>query len=196
MDVRRASVEEVPALAALIARAFGDEPIHRWTFPGKDLDELTRAFFEAFDRPVAAHGWLWTAGDGAAVAMWIPPNSHEVEAEFEAVAEPTLRSLTDDGGARYDTFWGWVESVRPSEPHWYLDHLAVEPERQGEGLGVALVDHGLAMARADGTPAFLVTSSEQSAAFYERRGFTVFEETTAPDGGPCLWFMRWDARPR
>ena len=192
-DVRRASVDEVAGLAALIARAFGDEPIHTWTLPGKDLDELTRVFFEAFDRSVAASGWLWTAGDGAAVAMWIPPDSHETEAEFESAAEPVLRSLADDGGARYDAFWGWVESIRPTEPHWYLDHLAVEPERQGEGLGVALVEHGLAMARADDMPAFLVTSSAQSVGFYERRGFGVFKETAAPDGGPYLWFMRWDA---
>jgi ribosomal protein S18 acetylase RimI-like enzyme len=193
IDVRRASVEEVPALAALIARVFRDEPIHAWTFPTEDLDGLTRAFFEAFDRAVAAQGWLWTAGEGAAVAMWIPPDSREIEAGLEAAAEPTLRSLAADGGERYEAFWAWVESVRPTEPHWYLDHIAVEPERQGEGLGVALVEHGLAMARADGLPAFLVTSSERSVGFYERRGFAVFEEAASPGGGPYLWFMRWDA---
>ncbi len=27
---------------------------------------------------------------------------------------------------------------------------------------------------------------------YERSGFRVVEDVDAPDGGPHIWFMRWD----
>lgn len=40
------------------------------------------------------------------------------------------------------------------EPHWYLDHLAVASERRGAGIGSALVNHGVELARADGTLAY------------------------------------------
>lgn len=191
-EIRRARPDEVPRLAAMLADAFADDVIMRWTSPATDRREHVRAFFDAFDRLPCERGWLWCAEDGAGAALWVPPGTHD---EFDGItfALEEVRSLPADVRARYDSFWSWAEGRRPAEPHWYLDHLAVHPRRRGRGLGGALVEHGLALARADGAPAFLCTSRPGNVAFYERRGFSVTFEGEAPAGGPRVWFLL--ARP-
>jgi GNAT superfamily N-acetyltransferase len=192
IGIRRARLDEVPALADLISRAVRGDPILAWIFPGAPVEGRIRRFFEAFDRAAAERGWLWTAGRGAALAVWTPPSSDDAYAEVENAARPAMLEETGDGGARYEAFWAWTDSHRPTEPHWHLDHLAVEPGRQGEGLGLALVEFGLALARRDGVPAFLETGRERNIGFYERLGFAACDQGTAPDRGPRVWFMRWD----
>jgi predicted N-acetyltransferase YhbS len=75
---------------------------------------------------------------------------------------------------------------------WLLDSIAVVPEAQGRGLGRALIETGLARARADGTGAFLSTGTPRNVSIYGRCGFRVVEDVDAPEGGPHIWFMRWD----
>jgi ribosomal protein S18 acetylase RimI-like enzyme len=36
-----------------------------------------------------------------------------------------------------------MEGYHPSEPHWYLPLIGVEPARQGRGHGSALLSHAL-----------------------------------------------------
>ena len=70
--------------------------------------------------------------------------------------------MTADNGARYDRIWDWIEEHVPAEPLWYLDQLGVDPSRQGEGLGRALVRFGLDRAAEAGLPAFLETARERN----------------------------------
>ncbi|HEU4355996.1 MAG TPA: GNAT family N-acetyltransferase [Actinomycetota bacterium] len=192
IHVRRATVDEVPELAALLARAFADDAIMAWTTPEPAREARVSAFFRGFDGVAAEHGWLWTTEGRRGVALWAPPGS---ERAFEALTfelGDAVRELLDGAAGRYDSFWEWAEAARPAGPHWYLDHVAVDASARGTGLGVALVEHGLASAQAAGLPAFLCTSRPENVAFYERRGFLVERDGTAPDGGPHVWFMRWE----
>jgi GNAT superfamily N-acetyltransferase len=72
--------------------------------------------------------------------------------------------------------FGFAEKLRPAEPHWHLDIVGVSPDRQGLGIGSALVKTGLAEADRAGVPAFLVTSDAPNVPFYEHHGFAVTEE--------------------
>ncbi len=188
-ELRRVVRDEVPALTGFVGEVFHDDAMISWTFPGDRLRERSVRFFDALDRESADVGWLWTADEGGGVAAWAPPGFHDDWVRISATIEPLVHELAEDLAARYDAFWEWIEGFHPSEPHWYLDHVAVRPERQGEGLGVALVDLGVRSAREDGVPAFLITSKPGNVAFYERRGFAVSAAVDAPDGGPHLWFM-------
>ena len=181
-EVRLATAEEVPALAELLTDAFVDDAIMIWTTPGDGRRERVRAFFERFDTRAVASGWLWTVDGAAGVALWVPPGT---EAEFD-----DLTFAIEGASPEYGSFWAWAEGARPAEPHWYLDHLAVGAWARGSGVGVALIEHGLSLARADGLPAFLCTSRPDNVGFYERRGFVLEREGDAPDGGPHIWFMR------
>ena len=87
-----------------------------------------------------------------------------------------------------------MESMKPQEPMWYLDHVGVDPDHQGGGIGSALVKLGLARAAEDGIPAYLEAGNPRNVPCYERLGFKVIAEADPPDGGPHIWFMRCDPR--
>ena len=64
-------------------------------------------------------------------------------------------------------------------PHWYVHMMAVEPSRQGRGLGSELLARVLRQtAGAHGAarhPTILTTHNERNVAFYRRAGFEVVD---------------------
>ena len=129
---------------------------------------------------------LWEAGDSAGAAVWIAPHGPH-GAEHALVR--TVDQLAEDP-ARCRSFWDWVGSMTPKEPMWVLDHVGVDPNRQGSGIGTALVNFGLARAAEGGVAAYLEAGNPRNVPYYERLGFSVFAHADAPDGGPHIWFMR------
>jgi ribosomal protein S18 acetylase RimI-like enzyme len=193
LEISQAGPERVQRLVEVLARSFADDPIIRWPFPTDgNHEEQCRELFRIMDEPFAETGWLWEAGDAAGVALWIPPDGEARFLEIELETRDGIDAMTEDDGIRYRAFWDWIEDHLPTEPHWFLDHLAVAPEHRGEGLGRALVELGLGFARRDGVPAFLETARPGNVGYYERLGFRVVADEYAPGGGPRLWFMRSD----
>lgn len=79
----------------------------------------------------------------------------------------------------------------PSEPHFYLFVLGVDPAWQGRGIGKALLHHLNARADAAGRPCFLETDKETSVRLYESVGYEVVgEERVAKLDGARFWFMK------
>jgi GNAT superfamily N-acetyltransferase len=78
------------------------------------------------------------------------------------------------------------------EPHWYLDVIAVDPARQGRGIGGALLRAVSARADADGAPVVLLTFQPASLPLYERNGYVVACDGIVPGSGLPWWGMRRD----
>lgn len=193
VDVRAAGPDAVPALAAVLGRAFGQDPLVTWPMGGgADLPARIRAMFEDVDTDYASEGWVVAAADGLGVMTLLPPGGGAREAELAAAAAPRLAALFEDGGARYDALWAWIGAMLPGEPHWLLDQLAVEPAAQGRGIGGALLRHAVDVAAAGGRPLVLETATERTLALYRRFGFEVYADGVAPGGGPRTWFLRRD----
>jgi hypothetical protein len=107
---------------------------------------------------------------------------------------PEVAELTDDGGERFDSYWGGWEHHRPSSTGISTTSPSIARDGAMAASGVLLVQHGLDLADRGGTGAFLVTSRPSNVAFYERRGFAIADEDDAPNGRPHQWFLRWERR--
>jgi GNAT superfamily N-acetyltransferase len=179
-------------LALVLGRAFIREPMMWWPL-GSDGDLAARfgRCFAAFLEVALPLGLVWEAGQADGVAVWIGPGQREAW-DLDPWDQPRILTEAEDGGRRYQAFWEWVATHEPTEPSWQLDTIAVAPELQGRGIGRALIEAGLARARVDATSAFLSTGTPTNVAVYGRCGFHVYDEADAPDGGPRIWFMRWD----
>jgi ribosomal protein S18 acetylase RimI-like enzyme len=66
-----------------------------------------------------------------------------------------------------------MASYHPHEPHWYLPLLGVDPTRQGQGIGSALLQHAAALCDRAGQLAYLESSNPANVPLYERHGFEV-----------------------
>jgi ribosomal protein S18 acetylase RimI-like enzyme len=68
--------------------------------------------------------------------------------------------------------------------------LGVDPPRQGQGVGSALMAPVLARADAAAQPCYLETNKEINVKLYTKHGFEVQFEGDIPNGGPYLWTMK------
>jgi ribosomal protein S18 acetylase RimI-like enzyme len=73
--------------------------------------------------------------------------------------------------------------------------IGVSPERQGEGLGSALIGSVLDRCDREGLAAYLEASNDRSRALYERLGFVVTGGSLDLPDGPRMWPMWRDPRP-
>jgi GNAT superfamily N-acetyltransferase len=121
-----------------------------------------------------------------------PPDAREEHEAIGPAPPGGVAEILGKSAPRHAAFWGWVGKHEPLEPLLYLSHIGVVPERQGEGIGSALMRDGLARADHDGVPTWLETSLASNAAYYETFGFRTVVHEDAPEGGPHVWFMRHD----
>jgi GNAT superfamily N-acetyltransferase len=70
----------------------------------------------------------------------------------------------------------------------------VTPERQGTGLGSALLDHYHRELDATGQPAYLEATNPRNRDLYPRHGYTTSGPFELPEGGPPMWGMWRDPR--
>jgi len=181
------------ALATAVA-AFAADPVFRWVWPARErYDELAVPFLGLLLDTRLAGGEVWTADEGAAVAMWEPPGGLYLPAP-----EGSWAALKDRMTPRETAAWAAFDDAmgvpEDAGPHWYLGVLATEPPRQGRGLARAVCAPVLAAADRAGMPTYLETATPGNLTIYRRLGFEVAREVDVPGGGPRSWLMRRDPR--
>ena len=75
----------------------------------------------------------------------------------------------------------------PSEPHWHLGPVAVEPILRGQGIGTAMLNAFCMVVDGTGAPAYLETDKRENVRLYQRFGFSIVESAevlAVPN-----WFM-------
>ena len=195
IDIRRATVADLPAIETTLGLAFQDDPVWTWLI-GRRSRPATRmgAILAAFARPHLEAGTVWMTTDGAAVAIWVRPGHWRLprDAFVRHIAWPLVKA----GPRPFARFLMLDETEKrhPREEHWYLEVLGTRPDRQGEGLGSVLIRKGLERAEQDGLPAYLESSKESNVPYYGRHGFAVTGTIEMPRGGPTMWTM-WREAP-
>src|SRR5206468_9257525 len=78
-EIRKATTQDRPELAAMLARAFDDDPVWSWLFPWDDRrPQILAAFFEVAIRMYLRHDEVEQYGDGLGAALWAPPGKWRV----------------------------------------------------------------------------------------------------------------------
>ena len=189
--VRPAVAADVKPLAAVMARAFYDDPPFMWMLPDPATRlERERRFFATLTRDEAlAHGGVDVALLGteiAAAAIWRPPGPEA------AVQLRTLLGLVRALGRRMGAAAALSKALaraHPREPHWYLFAIGVDPARQGTGLASALLRSRLEQCDRAGLPAYLEASKPTSVPLYQHFGFEPAGIPDLPAGAPPLTAM-------
>jgi GNAT superfamily N-acetyltransferase len=186
--VRAATGADAAAAIDVIVLAFSADPAARWTWPDPHqyLSEFP-GFVKAFGGKAFTHGSAYCVGGYAGVALWLPPNVQPDEDELISLVQQTVAE------PRHDDIFAVFEQMghyHPSEPHWYLPLIGVDPSHQGEGYGSALMAHGLVLCDRDKTLAYLESSNPRNIPLYERFGFEVIGKIQAGPSPPIYPMLR------
>jgi ribosomal protein S18 acetylase RimI-like enzyme len=173
-EINIAKAEDRARLIQTALVAFVTDPMVRWISDGAAAFlEATGDFFDAFGGRAFEHGSAWTANDGQAVAMWLPPG---VEPDGEKMLEILQKFAPQERLEDMFVVLGQMEQFHPHEEHWYLPIIGCDPMYLGQGLGGMLMKTALERVDADGLPAYLESSNPRNVSLYERHGFEVIGE--------------------
>ncbi len=154
--------------------AFAADPPTRWIYPDPQqyLDHFP-TFAKAFGGGAIAQGTAFVSEGYAGAALWLPPGAAPDE---EALAGILAASIADR--KREDAFAVFEEMARyhPAEPHWYLPLIGVDPARQGQGHGSAMMRAALELCDQSRLCAYLEATSPQNVRLYARHGFETVGE--------------------
>jgi ribosomal protein S18 acetylase RimI-like enzyme len=190
MAVRSAEAQDHDALIPVLARAFDDDPIMRWAFPGaRARDRYGGEFFRWSLWRYAGQQATWTTDDCTGAALWALPDQWQVT--LPQLVRLALWAGPGLGWRAPLVMFGLAKAERghPHDRHLYLAVLGVDPERQGAGIGSALLAPGLELCDQEGLAAYLETGNERNLAFYGRHGFRVTARLRLPKGPP-VWRMQ------
>lgn len=188
--------------AEVLARAFFDDPMTMYMLPDESQRRaILPSFMQAGATICMQHGEVYTTpGDVLGGACWLPPGETEVTEDrlAEAGAMEVLGAMGDEAAGRFGALMaqlGELHELAVPAQHWYLLILGVDPPRQGQGIGGALIEPVLRRADAASLPCYLETMKPRNVTFYRKHGFEVVVEDDLAGGGLHYWTMRRDPRP-
>ena len=115
-------------------------------------------------------------------------------ADEMAALVPQLAAATEEYADRLFEVLERMDTLHPTEPHWYLFFLATRAEWQSRGIGSALMRAVLETCDRDAIPAYLEATCERNKQLYLRHWFEVTGQISLADG-VSLWPM-WRAPAR
>jgi ribosomal protein S18 acetylase RimI-like enzyme len=185
--VRTLTVAEQDRALATLALAFSADPIERWFMPEPHTYltyflPLNRAFGgRAFE-----HGSAYGVEGFLGIALWLPPG---VSPDREAMGAILAEAPPGPDAEEASAFMEQMASYHPSEPHWYLPLIGVDPAHHGQGYGSALLQPALETIDRQGSLAYLECTNPRNVPLYERHGFEsmgVIQTVSSPPMRPML----------
>jgi GNAT superfamily N-acetyltransferase len=184
----RAGEADIDVLSQLIADAFLDLPPCQWLIADRTARrEIFPRFFRMYVVHAMTDGLVYTTSDRTAAALWIPGTGPAVPPEDY---DEELAEVTGQWAERFVIFDGELDAHHLADVmHHHLAILAVRPDRQGRGIGTALLDAHHAQLDKEGTVAYLEASDERTRRIYLRHGYTDYGSPIQLPDGPSMYPM-------
>jgi GNAT superfamily N-acetyltransferase len=166
-------------LSQVIADAFHSLAVSRWLIPDPAARRrIFPGYFQLYVEHALADGIVCTTSGQDAVALWLPASQEP--APPPDGYDQRLAAVTGPWTGRFRTFDQELGRRHPAgTAHHHLALLAVRPDRQGRGLGTALLRAHHAALDRDGMPAYLEASDLRTRRLYRAHGY-------AACGGPLF----------
>ncbi|MCA1452539.1 GNAT family N-acetyltransferase [Bradyrhizobium sp. BRP22] len=175
---------DIERAISVLVLAFSADPVTRWTYPDPDqyltsFRALVRAFGgRAFEQDTARR-----VDDYAGVALWLPPG---IEPDEAALAATMPAGRESEMAAVFEG----MAAYHPSEAHWYLPLIGVDPLYRGKGCGGALLEDAVRLFDRDHVAAYLESTNPANIPLYQRYGFEVLGTVQAGTSPPLFPMLR------
>ena len=186
--IKIAAASDKAPTVDVIVRAFGSDPVVRWTWPDSQAYAAHfPSFVQIFGGKAFAQGSAYFVDGYAGAALWLPPNTHPDE---EALGNLLQRTVSEQLQEDLFPMFEEMDSYHPSEPHWYLPLIGVDPSQQGKGYGSMLMQPALTQCDRTQTPAYLEATSSKSIPLYQRHGFALLGTIQVGTSPPLFPMLR------
>jgi ribosomal protein S18 acetylase RimI-like enzyme len=189
--IRAATQDDAERCLEVLTLAFERDLPCRWLWPDR------RQYLEAFPRFARAFGGaaieVGTAHchDGfSGVALWLPPGAAPDE---ESLIHILRETVSEERLEAAFSMFEQMGAYHPTETHWHLPLIGVDPVYQSRGIGSALLRHALRLCDRQRLPAYLEATGPRNVALYMRHGFGVLGRIQVADSPVVVPMLR---RPR
>jgi ribosomal protein S18 acetylase RimI-like enzyme len=192
--VRIAVAADDDGLAAALVRAFREDALLNWAFrTGAGRERGWGVYFRTALE--LYRGSVFALPSALGCGIWVAPDKWRLSLGRELLLAPRILKML--GWRRLVRGLGAVkkmEAQHPSELHYYLQVLGVDPSLQGQGIGSQLLAAGLERVDDDRLAVFLETSNQRNLPLYRRHGFEVQRTYDFGPGSPTMFAMWRPAR--
>jgi ribosomal protein S18 acetylase RimI-like enzyme len=195
LKIEHLALWQTRAAAEVLCRAFWEDPFFLYLFP--ERAERARGLLWFYKVSIGyglRYGEVLTTAGLDGVAVWLPPGATKISfgkrlrsgmsaAPFKLGWAAYRRLLKAFQATKY------LHEQIIAAPHWYLMALGVEPSKQRQKIGGALIRPVLERADEQVIPCHLETWHESNIGFYQKHGFRVVAKKRLSERGPWLWAM-------
>lgn len=165
--IRKLDPSQLEAASNALMMGFSTDPFQRWLMPDPTIYYKN---FKKWTVNTCKQSFLEEGvfGDenNYGTAVWFPPG---FDIDFADVSE-TYKEIPKDRKAEAFKMFEMMDESRVHDA-WYLEYLAVDPSKQGSGLGSLILKESLKVIDELGEAAYLESSNPQNMSLYERFGF-------------------------
>jgi GNAT superfamily N-acetyltransferase len=188
ISARRATPADLDHVTTIVELAFANDPLWGRALGSLEVEER-RPFWRLFVEGMLRYPWTWLVDDNRATSLWVPPGEDELSPEQEERLSVLARRLGPDEDDFHELLRRFDEAHPRTEAHYYLSLLGTHPDHRGQGIGMRLLAHNLALIDGEHRAAYLESSNPANNRRYASAGFEPIGGFSYPGDGPAVTTM-------
>jgi ribosomal protein S18 acetylase RimI-like enzyme len=197
MDIQKLEKSQIKQAALVFAKAMMNDDVHLSFFPNQEtrLRKLTCLY--EYKLELEYKSCYTTSRNIEGLAIWEAPgeqhtglNLLEIISGIKLIWQCGIRALF-----RMIRYQNWASKTRDriaTQPYWYLNVIAVDPEHQGKGFASKLIKPIIKEAVENKHMIYLETQNKNNVKIYEKYGFRLVDEILIPKTSVIHYCMKMD----